>query len=765
MKDQLINLVWRLFCCNFIHHRKTGECNVKTSSYILLKILIINFICVFCIISPSFAQLDAQWVSDNIPSEMHPGETRRLIVTMNNNGSVTWVNPGFELQSINTPENLWFYPNALLPSTLSVVNPGENVDITLYLQAPDTPGTYDSEWQMEDDSTTTLFGETVVDSIWVDESVTPFWDAALVSHTLPTELYPEEPRFVTITLENTGAGDWFGNRYALGSQNDPALLWAGDTSQNFYFLGDTETVTPTQERTFNFIIVAPAVEDTYDCDWQMYNIGSENIAWGDFVHQAVNVSTSVTPQLGATEASNTIPTDMFPGETRSATITLQNTGTVTWDETNVRLHAPNALWGSNRNYTLAPGETVAQGETKEFTITIKAPSGEGTYDCVWQMQRKWNWGEGDVFGDFGDIVTESVNVNSSVTPFLGAAVVSHTIPPTMTAGEVVSVDVTYENTGTGTWDGSDTTNWIRLRTQNSPSNLWVTQNVNLGVSDLIAPGEQKTFTFNITAPVTDGPYNCRWQLQKQWPGSTSFFGELLDVPVQVGSTTEVCDDGLDNDGDTDIDCEDSDCNGELCDDNDACTTGETCTGSVCGGGSAVDCNDLNVCTDDSCDPIAGCEFTNNTDPCDDGLYCNGDDTCSGGACTHSGDPCTPPDACDEDNDLCGSPVEICDDGIDNDGDSDIDCADADCDAEPCDDGIGCTESDVCSGGICDGTPNGTLCDDVNACTDDVCTAGVGCEYTNNTDPCDDGLYCNGDDTCSGGACTHSGDPCTPPDAG
>ena len=122
------------------------------------------------------------------------------------------------------------------------------------------------------------------------------------------------------------------------------------------------------------------------------------------------------------------------------------------------------------------------------------------------------------------------------------------------------MDVTYENTGTGTWDGSDPL-WVRLRTQNSPTGLWGTFNINLGCSDYIEPGQTKTFTFNITAPATDGPYNCRWQLQKQWPGSTSLFGELLDVPVQVGAAAEICDDGIDNDGDSDIDCEDSDCDG------------------------------------------------------------------------------------------------------------------------------------------------------------------------------------------------------------
>ena len=85
-------------------------------------------------------------------------------------------------------------------------------------------------------------------------------------------------------------------------------------------------------------------------------------------------------------------------------------------------------------------------------------------------------------------------------------------------------------------------------------------------------------------------------------------------------------------------------------------------------------------------------------------------------------------------------------------------------AGPCDDGDFCTENDVCSNGICAGTPrscddavgctvdscdeaNDTcvnapddgLCDDTNVCTDDTCDPVNDCEYANNTAPCDDGL--------------------------
>jgi hypothetical protein len=58
-------------------------------------------------------------------------------------------------------------------------------------------------------------------------------------------------------------------------------------------------------------------------------------------------------------------------------------------------------------------------------------------------------------------------------------------------------------------------------------------------------------------------------------------------------------------------------------------------------GPALNCNDTNPCTDDSCNPVSGCINAIRTGSCDDGLFCNGADICSAGVCYHSGPPCTP----------------------------------------------------------------------------------------------------------------------------
>jgi hypothetical protein len=59
--------------------------------------------------------------------------------------------------------------------------------------------------------------------------------------------------------------------------------------------------------------------------------------------------------------------------------------------------------------------------------------------------------------------------------------------------------------------------------------------------------------------------------------------------------------------------------------------------------SAAECDDTNTCTDDSCDPLVGCQHVNNTSMCDDGDSCTLIDQCSGGVCS----PVSAPD-CDMD---------------------------------------------------------------------------------------------------------------------
>lgn len=157
--------------------------------------------------------------------------------------------------------------------------------------------------------------------------------------------------------------------------------------------------------------------------------------------------------------------------------------------------------------------------------------------------------------------------------------------------------------------------------------------------------------------------------------------------------------------------------GTACDDGDACTTDDTCAAGICQGGGQLGCDDGVPCTIDAC--VGGtCMHAGVPDccagdgDCDDGSVCTGVETCVDGACV-AGTPlacsdgvgCTD-DACDPVAGCTFTPIGCCAEGA------------------TCDDGDFCNGGETCdpsTGGCRPGTPLG--CDDGDACTVDRCEGG------------------------------------------
>ncbi len=87
-----------------------------------------------------------------------------------------------------------------------------------------------------------------------------------------------------------------------------------------------------------------------------------------------------------------------------------------------------------------------------------------------------------------------------------------------------------------------------------------------------------------------------------------------------------------------------------CDDGNACTTGDVCAAKSCKSGAPVVCDDSNPCTTDSCAPATGCSNLPNTLACDDGNPCTVSDKCAASKCV-SGPPldCNDSNVCTDDS--------------------------------------------------------------------------------------------------------------------
>jgi hypothetical protein len=261
---------------------------------------------------------------------------------------------------------------------------------------------------------------------------------------------------------------------------------------------------------------------------------------------------------------------------------------------------------------------------------------------------------------------------------------------------------------------------------------------------------------------------------------------LVPKPGQEGPYGQAnCGDSVDNDCDRQVDGADPDCqqcqsnpdcddsnpctvntcaaghicqtafvaDGTSCDDGLYCTNPDQCTSGVCGG-DPRSCDGLDdQCNQGACDedgdqcvpnPI------NEGQGCDDGLYCNVDETCQAGSCTGG-------EARD-----CSGESDQCNDGACNESLSQCEKLPAN-EGSPCDDTWFCTDPDVCTGGVCAG-PQRDCSSAGDQCNDGVCNEGLdSCEPQPKSGgtPCDDGFYCTQTDACDGsGGCVGTGDTCT-----
>lgn len=120
----------------------------------------------------------------------------------------------------------------------------------------------------------------------------------------------------------------------------------------------------------------------------------------------------------------------------------------------------------------------------------------------------------------GDI---PITTEIPITPYPeNAEFVSQDVPTILSTGETVTVSVTMKNNGDSTW--TDVDKYLLGSISVPDTNIWGVKEVSLNPGETITPGESKTFTFDITAPGTEGVYNFEWRMKRldsHWVGKPS----------------------------------------------------------------------------------------------------------------------------------------------------------------------------------------------------------------------------------------------------
>ncbi len=177
-------------------------------------------------------------------------------------------------------------------------------------------------------------------------------------------------------------------------------------------------------------------------------------------------------------------------------------------------------------------------------------------------------------------------------------------------------------------------------------------------------------------------------------------------------------------------------NGTNCVDSLFCTDFTTCDAGVCQGGQVTDCGDGVACTIDTCDENTNsCVNTPDDGSCSNGAFCDGDEVCNvtngcqAGPARNCDDgvPCTA-DSCNAGLNQCDNIADdmLCDNGLFCDGveTCDVNNGCQSGSAVNCtDDGVACTVNDFCDEMLdaCSGIANDTLC-----AMDEICDLTLGC---------------------------------------
>jgi MYXO-CTERM domain-containing protein len=178
-------------------------------------------------------------------------------------------------------------------------------------------------------------------------------------------------------------------------------------------------------------------------------------------------------------------------------------------------------------------------------------------------------------------------------------------------------------------------------------------------------------------------------------------------------------------------------NGTQCPDGNRCNGTETCQNGVCSAGQALDCHNSNVCTGETCDPAQGCLYNHLPDgtPCSNGDACDGEELCSNGVCSpgtamdcDDRNPCTD-DSCEgggcqhtavADDTSCGGGLcgeQYCTAGK---------CVSSN--TQDCDDQNECTRDwcDPASGCVHESLPQGYACGECLMCLEQQCVEAPDC---------------------------------------
>jgi len=137
---------------------------------------------------------------------------------------------------------------------------------------------------------------------------------------------------------------------------------------------------------------------------------------------------------------------------------------------------------------------------------------------------------------FTSILPRAANV-STTKKIDNAQFISQQVPTEMIAGQSYEISITMKNTGTTTWNWQEQ---YKLGSRNPRDNFnWGSNRTHLKYNQSVAPGEEYTFKFTITAPLILGKYNFQYRMVKEYIRWFGSFSNNIQVNVISGPFSDI----------------------------------------------------------------------------------------------------------------------------------------------------------------------------------------------------------------------------------
>ncbi|MDP3991609.1 MAG: DUF5010 domain-containing protein [Candidatus Colwellbacteria bacterium] len=216
-------------------------------------------------------------------------------------------------------------------------------------------------------------------------------DAQFVSQSVPVLMTAGQNYDVSITMKNIGTSNWTNTgNYKLGSQNpQDNTAWSPSSR---VLLNASETVAPSQQKTFTFSVKAPSTPGTYNFQWRMVK---EFVEWFGGSTSNMQVVVSALPLKNNAEfISQSVPTSMIAGQSYNVSLTMKNTGSIAWTQLeNYKLGSQNpqdnTTWSPSSRVLLSEKDNILPGQQKTFVFNVRAPQTPGTYNFQWRMVKEF----------------------------------------------------------------------------------------------------------------------------------------------------------------------------------------------------------------------------------------------------------------------------------------------------------------------------------------------------------------------------------------